>query len=274
MTPISTPEHRAVTLVSMARSPAGESVLQRAVRILEVFDADHVAVSVTEIAARADLPLSTASRLVDELVGHGLLQRDDARHIRIGVRLWELASRASPTRGLRDAAMPFLEDLHATVGQHVQLGVLDGGEVLFIERLSSPGAVVNFTRIAGRLSLHASSSGLVLLAHAPASFQEAILSGPLPRYTAATMTEPRSVRAFLAEIRRTGVAVCAGFLHDDATGIAVPIRDRGDRVIAALSLVVPGTERPGNHIPALSAAARGIQRRVGRPIDMDESATS
>ncbi|GAB34536.1 putative IclR family transcriptional regulator [Gordonia otitidis NBRC 100426] len=61
----------------MARSSAGESVLTRAVRILEVFDPDNVAIPLGVIAEQADLPLSTASRLVDELVAHGLLRRDE-----------------------------------------------------------------------------------------------------------------------------------------------------------------------------------------------------
>ncbi|GAA3998500.1 IclR family transcriptional regulator domain-containing protein [Streptomyces plumbiresistens] len=64
--------------------------------------------------------------------------------------------------------MPFTEGVHDVVGHHVQLGVLDGDEALFLERLTAPGAVINYTRIAGRLPLHASSSGLVLLAHGPA----------------------------------------------------------------------------------------------------------
>ncbi|GAB23250.1 putative IclR family transcriptional regulator [Gordonia polyisoprenivorans NBRC 16320 = JCM 10675] len=251
----------------MARSTSGESVLERAVRILEVFDADHITVTITDIAERAGLPLSTASRLVDDLVGLGLLRRDEGRRVRIGVRLWELASRASPTLGLREAAMPFLEDVHAIVGHHVQLGVLDGAEVLFVERLSSPGAVINVTRVAGRLSLHASSAGLVLLAHAPAGFQERVLSRTLPRYTAQTIVDPRHLRAFLAEVRRSGVAVCPGFIHEDATGIAVPIRDSKDLVVAAISVVVPRDDRPTSHVAVLQAAARGIGRELRRPID-------
>ncbi|MGI5229333.1 IclR family transcriptional regulator domain-containing protein [Actinoallomurus sp. CA-142502] len=95
------------------------------------------------------------------------------------IRLWELASRTSPTPGLREAAMPFLEGLHDVVGHHTQLGVLEGREALFVERLSVPGSVVNITRIAGRLPLHASSAGLVLLAE----LREQILAGPLERYT-------------------------------------------------------------------------------------------
>lgn len=133
----------------MARVHTGESVLARTVRIVESFRSDDSLLTVSEIARRSGLHISTTSRLIDELVGCGWLERED-RKVRIGVRLWEVASRASPTLGLREAAMPFMEDLHAVVGQHTQLGVLEGDEVLFIERLTAPGAVVNYTRIAGR----------------------------------------------------------------------------------------------------------------------------
>jgi DNA-binding IclR family transcriptional regulator len=132
----------------MARTATGESSLARAVRILDCFTPDEPALPVSEIARRAGLHVATASRLVAELVSHGLLARGPDRAVRIGMRMWELASRASPTLSLREAAMPFLEDLHAVVGHHAQLGIRDGDEVLFVERLTARDAVVNFTRIA------------------------------------------------------------------------------------------------------------------------------
>jgi DNA-binding IclR family transcriptional regulator len=246
----------------MARTATGESVFSRVVRILEAFDPDTPALRMGKLARRSGLHVATASRLVEELVSYGWLRREPDRKVRIGVRLWELASRASPTLGLREAAMPFLEDLHAVAGHHAQLGVLDGQEVLFVERLSAPGAVINFTRIAGRLPLHASSSGLVLLAFGPVDLQERILAGPLPAYTPNTITDPRRLRAFLAEIRRTGYVVCPGFIDVRATGIAVPIRDPGDRAVAAMSVIVPNDENARMQIPALRAAARGVTRAM------------
>lgn len=239
-----------------------DSVLTRVVRIYEAFGPDTPALRVTDIAHRAGLHVATASRLVDELVGHGWLHRDPDRRIRVGVRLWELASRASPTLGLREAALPFMEDLHAVAGHHTQLAVLDGREVLFVERLSAPGAVVNVTRVAGRLPLHASSSGLVLLAHAPAELQEQVLAGPLEVFRRTTLTEPARLRRFLADVRRTGYAFCAGFIDEETTGIAVPLRGRGDTVVAALSVIVPNDRNARMQIPALQAAARGISRTL------------
>ena len=182
--------------------------------------------------------------------------------MRIGVRMWELASRASPTRSLRDAAMPFLEDLHAVVGHHAQLGVLDGADVLFVERLSARDAVINYSRIAGRLPLHISSSGHVLLAYGPPEILDRVLSRPLERYTAATITSPDRLRAAVDQVRRQGYALLAGHVHDDATGIAVPVRDGLGDVVAALSVIVPNDDRAVSAVPALLAAARGVSRSL------------
>lgn len=239
------------------------SALERAVRILEAFDPRTTSLSVSDLARRTGLPLSTASRLIAELVRLELLQRDERRRVRIGLRLWEIAARAAPTRELREAALPFMEDLHAVLRHHTQLGVMDQGDVLFVERLSYPGSVVNVTEIAGRLPLHASSAGLVLLAHASAEQQQRVLGGPLRRYTAATITRPDELRAMLAQIRRQGFAYAAGHIHPQAAGVAVPVRDPADRVVAALGVVVPNEDSAIRAVPALRAAARGIARAIG-----------
>jgi DNA-binding IclR family transcriptional regulator len=248
----------------VARTPTGESVLARAVRVLDAFTADEPALTVGEIARRSGLHVATASRLVGELVAHGLLERGPGRQVRIGVRLWELGARASSTVSLRDAAMPFLEDVHAIVGHHVQLGVWDGEDVLFVERLSARDAVVNYSRIAGRLPLTTSSSGVVLLAHAPREVQERVLAQPLRPVTPAGFGAAGQLRAALAEVRRTQAAVLDGHQHPDATGVAVPVRDGRGEVVAALSVIVPNDGRGAPLVPLLHTTARGITRALGQ----------
>ncbi|MGX5656387.1 IclR family transcriptional regulator [Geodermatophilus nigrescens] len=247
---------------AVPRVATGESSLDRAVRVLEAFTLDRPELGVTEVARRAGLHVATASRIVARLADHGLLERTPDRRVRIGVRMWELAARASPTRSLRDAAMPYLEDLHAVVGHHAQLAVRDGDDVLFVERLSARDAVVNFSRIAGRLPVHVSSSGVVLLAHAPAEVQERVLARPLERLTPATVSSPAQLRALLAQVRRQGWALLPGFVHADATGVAVPVRDGLGEVVAALSVIVPNDDRAASAVPVLLAAARGIGRSL------------
>jgi DNA-binding IclR family transcriptional regulator len=246
----------------MARTATGESSLARAVRVIAAFTPEETTLGVSEMARRAGLHVATASRLIAELVGLGLLERDERGKVRVGVRLWELGSRASPTISVREAALPYLEDVHAVVGQHVQLGVLEGTEALFVERLSARDAIINYTRIAGRLPLHASSSGHILLAHSPPELQDQVLARPLARYTAATITRLDGLRRVLAETRRRGYALVEGHIHEDTAGVAVPVRDGLNGVVAALSVIVPNDGRAPAHVPLLLAAARGIGRAL------------
>jgi DNA-binding IclR family transcriptional regulator len=247
---------------AMPRVATGESSLARAVRILESFTPDDPELSVTELARRSGLHLATASRIVGQLVDSGLLSRGPDREVRVGMRMWELASRAAPTRSLRDAAMPYLEDLHAVVGHHAQLAVLDGDDVIFLERLSARDAVINYSRVAGRLPLHISSSGVVLMAYGPRELQDRVLARPLESRTPATITTPDRLRAMLEQVRSQGYALLAGHVHPDATGIAVPVRNALGEVVAALSVIVPNDARAVSAVPALLAAARGIGRSL------------
>lgn len=243
-----------------------DSLLVRSVRVLEAFDVEHASLSVAAVARRTGIPVPTTYRLVNELVRLGLLDRSPDGRVRIGLRMWELASRSSETVTLRDAAMPFMEDLHAVVKQHTQLGVLEGTEVLYIERKSARGAVVNLTRTASRLPAHACSSGLVLLAHGPLEIQEQVLSSRLAALTPKTVTDPVELRRLLAETRYRGYALVDGWVHEDASGAAVPVSGADGQVAAALSVIVPSIDgRAPAAVPALLAAARGISRTLRRP---------
>jgi DNA-binding IclR family transcriptional regulator len=242
----------------MANSPSGDSMTDRIVRVLETFTADRSMQTAADIGRRAGLPSSTAHRIVDELVAAGLLERDEDRRVHLGLRLWELALRGSTALRLRQAALPHMEQVQAHIREHTQLAVLEQDEALFLERLSHPDAGANITRVAGRLPLHASSSGLVLLAHAPAELRERVLAGALRAVSSETVTDAARLRRVLTEVRRTGVVVAPGWIESVSTGVAVPIRDAGE-VVAALSVVLPRETPPEPAIAALRAAARDIE---------------
>ena len=241
----------------MANSRSGDSMTTRLVRVLDTFSAERTVQTVTDIARRAGLPTSTTHRIVDELVREGLLERDEGRRIRLGMRLWELALRGSMALRLRQAALPHMERVQTVVREHTQLAVLEQGEALFLERLSHPSAGANITRVAGRLPLHASSSGLVLLAHADPLVRERVLSSPLSPVSAETPTDPGGLRRLLARIRRDGYVVAPGTVESVSTGVAAPIRDRGE-VVAALSVVLPRGTAPDLAVDALARAATAI----------------
>jgi len=159
------------------------------------------------------------------------------------------------------------------VRQHAQLGVLSGRDVLFIDRMSTRDAVVNATLIGGRIPLHASSSGLVLLAHADAALVADVIAGGLRTYTDHTIRTGPELRAVLRRVREEGYAVTEGHIHPESRGIAVPVTGPGGTVYAAIGVVLPNDGGPTHaYAELLRRAAAGIARDLAvayRP-DVDE----
>lgn len=236
---------------------------ERVLRILDTFTPTRTVQSASDIGRRANLPRSTAHRMVAELCALGVLDRDADGGIRVGMRLWELATRSSHALRLRRAALPEMERVQAQIREHTQLAILEQDEALFIERLSAESSGSNVAQVAGRLPLHASSSGLVLLAFADRATQARILKGPLTPLARDTITDAATLRRALADVRRTSHAVAPGYIEQVATGVAVPIRDRTGRVIAALSVVLPRDAPTQPSLVVLLDAARETERRLG-----------
>jgi DNA-binding IclR family transcriptional regulator len=244
----------------VANSASGDSVVDRIVRLIAAFPQDVGALQLSELAARAGLPLTTTHRLVRQLAGHGLLDTGPGGTVRPGLRLWELVNRTSPALALRQAAMPFMEDIQHVLNQNVNLAVLDGWEALFVERLSRRGSVANRAQVAGRMPIHISSAGLALMAHQDKALQGEYLEqfadpdGKLGK---------DDVRTLLAETAHQGFAQLKGVVDPDTWGIAVPVLNRKQRAVASLGVVVPLREmRLQALVPALQTAARGIARRL------------
>ncbi|MET7761074.1 IclR family transcriptional regulator [Streptomyces sp. NPDC005336] len=256
------------------RPPAAErSVAGRVLAVLDAFDATHRSLSLTALARRAGLPLATAHRLVASLTRWGALERDTTGAYHIGLRLWEVATLSPRGVGVREAALPFMEDLYEATHENVQLAVRDGLEVVYVELISGRSAVQVRTRVGSRWPLHATGVGLVLLAYGPPRLCERVCARPMRRFTELTVQDPARLRAALAEVRRTGIAVSDRQITMDGLSIAAPVRGpRGD-VVASLSVVVPVAEgqAPGL-IPAVRVAAHGISRTLAAAWGQDSVA--
>jgi DNA-binding IclR family transcriptional regulator len=250
--------------VPTAPGPGPRSAADRLLDVLAAFDQRNLALSLTEISRRADLPLATAHRLVGALARWGALERDEGGDYHIGLRLWELASLAPRGVGLREAAMPFLEDLYELTHENVHFAVRDGAEVVYIERISGRTAVKVRSHVGARWPLHATGVGLVLLAHADAELQDRVCNGPMRAFTPHTVTDPARLRRMLAQIRQTGFAVSDRQITTDALSVAAPVRGRRGEVVAAVSVVVHAEGRPTQAlVPMVRVAARGISLALG-----------
>jgi DNA-binding IclR family transcriptional regulator len=241
----------------------GEPVLDRAFRMLGAFGPAHRSLSLTSLSARAGLPKPTTLRLARKLAEWGALERTADGSYVIGLRLLEIASLAPRGHGLRATALPYLEDLHQATGQHVLLAVRDGHEAILIERLSAHGAGRVLYRVGGRMPLHSTGVGLVLLAHAPPPVQDEILAGDLTLEPEHITLSGRDLRARLAAIRRDGVAVASRRHPEPMTSVACPITDQWQAIVAALSVVTrSGRLEPAAVRPAVVAVARAVSRAI------------
>src|SRR3954466_6278396 len=184
------------TRIRGRRPPQGDPVVDRAFALLAAFDAAHRSLTLGELSRRSGIPTSSTLRLAGRLQAWGALERGDDGRFTIGLRLWEVASLAPRGQGLKQIALPFMGDLEEFPRQHVLLAVRDGADALLVERLSAHQAMPVLYRVGGRLPLHSTGVGLVLLAYAEPEFQEQMLAQPL-------MHEPENVPVSPAALRRT-----------------------------------------------------------------------
>lgn len=243
----------------MARQSNGISAISRVVTVLDTFSFEAPFLSLSEIAERGGIPLSSAHRIVAELVEHGLLEKMPDRSYRVGNRLWEMGSRTPGALGLREIALPYLHAVQSRIRQHTQLLVRSGLDVLVIERLSARDAVVNASIVGGRIPVQHSSSGLVLLAHAEAGAIEKVLERGLSPITTASIASEAQLRDAVERARQDGYSVAEGYIFEESRGIAVPVRGSQDVVVGALGVVVPNDSSPvADTVRLLRLAAEGI----------------
>jgi DNA-binding IclR family transcriptional regulator len=240
----------------------GRSVISKVVSLLDAFTADQPELSLGDLSRITGLPVSTTYRLASELVGWGGLERaDGGTGYRIGMRLWELGALAPRGATLRALAQPFMQDLYAATGENVHLAVLSGHEALYVDTVSGRAAAPVRSRRGGRLPLHATGVGKVLLAYAPEHLLDELCAAGLRRHTGHTVVIPEQLRRELAEVRRTGIGYARGEMTAGSDSAAAPVVDGSGAVVAALA-VVQRSDR--GEIHRLGAAVRTAALSVSR----------
>jgi DNA-binding IclR family transcriptional regulator len=239
----------------------GRSVTSKVVSILLTFTDGNVQ-SLTEIARLAGLPVSTAHRLVTELAAWGVLERTDDAHYRAGVPLRVIGGQAFHLPSLHERARRVMEDVVTATRANVRLGVLEGLEVAYTEKIVGHRPVSTFVGEA-TLPVHATAMGKALLAFSPPAVVDALIDRGLARFTPYTLTTQDQLRRALAAIRLTRVALCRWELELGTAAIAVPVFGGGGTVVAALELRVRDLRSDLHTMqPALIVAARGLSREL------------
>lgn len=243
----------------------GHSGVAKVMSILKAFTGDQTELSLTEVIDRTGLPSSTAHRGLQDLVTQGALVRLPSGRYCLGRLIWEIGTRCPHTSILREIAMPFLQDLYQMTRGHVQLAMPAGDEALILERLSKNLTIKPVGRVGGRIPLHATGAGKVLLAYATADVRKRILNRTLTRYTNRTVTSPQRLKAELETVRERSYATCHGERTAGINSYAVPIFEHGSDcvVVASISVLVGvGPREADGLLDALRPAAQQITRAL------------
>ncbi|WP_345353054.1 IclR family transcriptional regulator [Rhodococcus olei] len=179
-------------------------VLSRITTLIDAFDG-HGQLTLTEVAEHAGIPRSSAHRMLDSLVKLRWVRRDGHRY-ELGIRLAELGALAIHQARLHRVILPYLHDLHAQTGLLVHLAVLDGPDIVCLEKIGGRSAAAVPTRVGGRLPAHCSGLGKALLSCASPAELGALGSGPLPRRTAHSVVSRAQLDREITTIRQRGLA--------------------------------------------------------------------
>lgn len=234
------------------------SVLDKVQRILEAFGPDDEHLGLTEITRRSGVAKASVHRLAQSLVRWGLLERRGSDYW-LGMRLFEIGQWVPRQRILRDAARPYMEDLYQATKETIHLAVLDGLEVLYLEKVSGHGQITKPSRVAGRMPLHCTATGKALLAHSPRRIVEEVLAGPLERVTPYTVIAPGLLVQELCNVREPGYAIEREQTREGFISVAIPLVGAAGMTVGALSITAPAFR-------ADTAKFAGLLAMVGRRI--------
>ena len=241
--------------------------LLRGLKILEFIARGGSGLSIRQLAGEVKLPRSIVHRLISTLEDAGYLQKNSPMPgYRLGTKLWWLGCAAIQELEIKEVARPHLEDLAAKTKELVNIAILDGKEVLYIDKIDSSQSVRAHIPIGGRAPAYCVATGKAILAHLEDEEVIKIISSA-KKVTDKTVTGIDHFRDHLAEIRRRGYSINLGEYHDDVGGIAAPIRDGEGNVVAAVGITFPlnrGTSKNILRFGSLTMeAAAAMSRKLG-----------
>lgn len=238
--------------------------LERGLMILSAFGETGPLLGISDLARAVGLNRSTTHRYVATLAKLGYVQQDqDTRKYSLGPRVIDLGFAALSSMEMTRVAAKPLQALADETGFAASMAVLDGPDIVYVERRrsrSATGLVMDVNlHVGSRLPAYCTSMGKVLLAHRePAVLRTLLDRTSMARRGPNTITAREQLLSVLAKVRQTGIAVNDEELAPGLRSIAAPVRDRGGAVVAAINVAI--------HLTTWSASIESLARRIEVPL--------
>jgi len=228
------------------REPRFSQSLERGLAVLRCFTQGRTVLGISDLATELDMSRSTTHRYVLTLSELGYLEQQASRKYRLSHRAADIGMVALNSLDVRRHARSFLDDLRESTSSTVGLAVLDGAEIVYVDRASgsqSGQPEVNLgVGLGSRLPVHCTAAGKLLLAYIPEGEQRVVMAETnLAKHGPNTITSKRQLREELEEIGSHGLAIANGEFAAELCAIAAPVRDEAGDVVAAVGLADHGS---------------------------------
>ncbi len=214
--------------------------LARGLGIMRLFRRSRPTITPPEMARELGIPRSTVHRIVMTLEELGFLRRvDGSGAYALGPAVLTIGFEYLGSLDIVQLSNPVLARLHEDTEGSTHLAILNGTDIVYLSRHASRAAITSNVSVGTSLPAHATTLGRVLLADlSPADIRKLYGRKALERFTAQTPTTLPALEALLAEDRRRGYVIGRSYFEPGVTSIAAPIRDHGDRTVAAISVTL------------------------------------
>lgn len=250
----------------------------KALQVLLCLGEERREMALSEVCHRVGMPKTTTYRYLQTLTACGFVTHDPNTDLyRLGLRIWALGQMAREPLQLRELALPAMRELRDHFNETVNLAVLDGREIVYLDMVESRRSLRMQAQLGGRDPVHTTALGKAMLAFLP----EERWSEHLPaRLTPRTNASYGSIGALRDELRRTrerGYGIDAGENEEGAYCIGAPIFNQDGHVLAAVSLSAPATRMSERHLPKAAQSvietAAAISQHLGytRPANSEQN---
>jgi IclR family transcriptional regulator, KDG regulon repressor len=216
------------------------SSVKNAMRILRLFKVGREEFSVTEIASQTNLPKSTAYRLISNMADEGFLSKNPkTNHYRLGLSILTLGGVITSHRDLFKEAQPIVQRVVGLLGETAHICLLENNHVVYLFRNEGRNSVRLLTHMGRKNPLYCTSEGLALLAFQDEKTINKYLEKDLYAYTPYTITDGDELINYLLEVNKNEYVISKDHFYEGFVGIAAPIRDYSENVVASLSVIGP-----------------------------------
>jgi len=240
-------------------------VIERMMSLLDALAAQPDPASLKQLSQATKLHPSTAHRILAAMTQARFVERQEPGTYRLGIRLLEMGNLVKSRINLREVALPYMQTLHETIGEAVNLGVRRDDEIVYIERTSSGRSLVRVVYlVGGSAPLHLTSVGKLFLAEATAQeVKEYAKRTSLPGKTPHSLTTMAALEKELDKIRRHGIAFDNEEAEIGLKCVAAPIHDDEGHLVACLSVSAPTDRHKPDWVDEVRQTADTISQALG-----------